>query len=276
MTQINHLLTFIGEDAPFGDITSDAVIGEEHCRCVIASRRSGIIAGLEEAGMLFSHFGVIVQQEFGDGDSVREGDILMRLSGRARDILLIERTALNIIGRMSGIATATRAYVDRVRQVDSSCRLTCTRKTAPGLRMLDKKAVVLGGGDPHRLSLSDGILIKDNHLAIVPIEEAIRRARNSSLYRKIEVEAESMDAAVRAAASGADIIMLDNMPAELIEQTIRELEKRGVRDRVLIELSGGISEENIDRYAGLGADTISLGALTHSVKNLDVGLDITR
>lgn len=274
MTLINYLLTFIEEDAPFGDITSDTIIGEDTCEGVITSHQSGIAAGLEEADMLFSHFGVVAQKKFGDGDSIRDGDILMRLIGRARDILLVERTALNIIGRMSGIATATRVCVDRVQRVDNSCRIACTRKTAPGLRMLDKKAVVLGGGDPHRLSLSDGILIKDNHLALVPVEEAIRRAKNSSVYRKIEVEVESMDAAMRAVSSGADIIMLDNMPVDQIDQTIRELEKRGVREEVLIELSGGIDEENIGRYAGLGADAISLGVLTHSVKNLDVGLEI--
>jgi nicotinate-nucleotide pyrophosphorylase (carboxylating) len=271
---INYLLTFIEEDAPFGDITSDTVIGEDECKGVITSHQSGIVAGLEEADMLFSHFGVVAQKKFRDGDSIRNGDILMRLNGRARDILLIERTALNIIGRMSGIASATRACVNQVQQVDTSCRVACTRKTAPGLRMLDKKAVGLGGGDPHRLSLSDGILIKDNHLALVPVDEAIRRAKNASLYRKIEVEVESMDAAMRAVSSGADIIMLDNMPVEQIDQTIRELEKRGVREGVLIELSGGIGEENISRYAGLGADAISLGVLTHSVKNLDVGLEI--
>jgi nicotinate-nucleotide pyrophosphorylase (carboxylating) len=276
MTLINYLLTFIEEDAPFGDITSDSIIGADMCEGVIASHQSGIVAGLDEADMLFSHFGVVVQKEFRDGDSIHDEPILMRLRGRARDILLVERTALNIIGRMSGIATATRACVDRVQRVDPTCRVACTRKTAPGLRMLDKKAVGLGGGDPHRLSLSDGILIKDNHLALVPVEEAIRRAKNSTIYRKIEVEVENMDAALLAVSSGADIIMLDNMPVERIVQIIRELEKRGVRKRVLIELSGGINEENIDRYAGIGADSISLGVLTHSVKNLDVSLEIIR
>jgi nicotinate-nucleotide pyrophosphorylase (carboxylating) len=274
MADRDLLLSFIREDAPFGDITSEAIIGDEACNATISTRQKGIIAGMEEAGVLCVEFKIAVRFEVIDGDCTDPGAILLRLSGRARDILLIERTLLNIIGRMSGIATLTRRMGERVRRVDPSCRIACTRKTAPGLRSLDKKAVVIGGGDPHRFSLSDGILIKDNHLVLVPLEEAVLRARRHSLYRTIEVEAESSESAVRAATAGADIIMLDNMPPDRITQTLEELTRLGLRDQVVIELSGGITESNIARYAGLGADVISVGFLTHSVQNLDVSLEV--
>jgi nicotinate-nucleotide pyrophosphorylase (carboxylating) len=274
MVDLDLLLSFIGEDAPNGDITSEAIIGDESCHATISTRQKGIIAGMEETGALCCRFNIAVQYEVKDGDCADAGAILLRLSGRARDILLIERTLLNIIGRMSGIATVTRTLADLVSRVNPSCRIACTRKTAPGLRGMDKKAVVLGGGDPHRFSLSDGILIKDNHLVLIPLEEAVLRARKHSLFRKIEVEVEDCDSAVRAAIAGADIILLDNMPPDGITQTLQELTRRSLRDRVVIEISGGINGSNISRYAGLGADVISLGFLTHSVRNLDVGLEV--
>lgn len=274
MVTIEHLLRFIQEDAPFGDITSETVLPDIECRARISIEQPAVVAGIEEASALFQHFDVIVEQTAIDGSSVNSGDVVMTVQGKATKILLVERTALNIIGRMSGIATTTRKFVERVRNVNPSCRVAATRKTCPGLRELDKKAVLLGGGDSHRLSLSDGILIKDNHLALVSIDDAISRAKSRSLYHIIEVEVETSDDAVRAAHAGSDIIMLDNMNPEQVRRTLDALKRQGLRDSVLIEISGGIDTENIEQYAACGVDVISIGALTHSVKNIPVHLEI--
>jgi nicotinate-nucleotide pyrophosphorylase (carboxylating) len=274
MVPIEYLLQFIEEDAPFGDATSDAVIPDISCTAVIRSEQEGIIAGLEEASALFTYFGIQVRSEVADGALVRRGDTLRSLSGNAKKILLVERTALNIIGRMSGIATRTHQMAGVVSTINPRCRVAGTRKTCPGFRALDKKAVVLGGGEPHRSSLSDGILIKDNHLVLVPFVDAIRAAKNATRYKKIEVEVETLNDALVAAKTGADIIMLDNMSPPLIRETLAALTNEGLRDAVIIELSGGIDDENIKAYAALGADVISLGALTHTVKNFSVNLEI--
>jgi len=274
LTDLDHLLSFIREDAPFGDITSETIIGDVWCRAVIISKEDGVIAGLEETTLLFQHFGVMVKQYIHDGDTVTRGTIVMGLDGQARSILLLERTALNIIGRMSGIATRTRFMTTILENTGCSCRISATRKTAPGLRALDKKAVVLGGGEPHRTNLSDGILIKDNHLALVPLEQAVRSAKQVPSFRKVEVEVLNPAEAVAAAAAGADILLLDNMTPDMVKSTLALLKEKGVREALLIEVSGGITEENLKSYAFLGVDLISSGALTHSVMNFDVSLEI--
>ncbi len=274
MKDIRLLLSFIQEDAPFGDITSEAIIGSESCHAVITAKEGGVISGLEEADALFRYFGLKTSKHMNDGDTIVPGTIVLTIDGSAKSILLVERTALNILGRMSGIATRTRQMVDLVEASGCRCRIAATRKTAPGLRELDKKAVETGGGDPHRLSLSDGILIKDNHLALVPLETAIARARASSLYRKIEVEVQSTETAVRAAQAGADILLFDNMPVEMVQAALCHLNDGGLRAKVLVELSGGITEKNLCEYLACDVDLISAGVLTHSVKNFDVSLDI--
>ncbi|OPX61639.1 MULTISPECIES: carboxylating nicotinate-nucleotide diphosphorylase [unclassified Methanoregula] len=274
MIPLEYLLRFIEEDTPYGDITSEAVIPDCCCRAVIRAEQNGIIAGIAEASALFSHFGIAVKQKKMDGDTVRSDDVVLSLSGNARAILLVERTALNIIGRMSGIATQTKKFSDIVASVNSRCRIAATRKTAPGLRALDKKAVQLGGGDPHRMSLSDGILIKDNHLALVPLSKAIQAAKAASAYRKIEVEVETPRDALTAAKTGADIILLDNMTPLLVKTTLANLKRAGLRDHVTIELSGGITETTLPEYATLDVDTISMGALTHTVRNFSITLEI--
>jgi nicotinate-nucleotide pyrophosphorylase (carboxylating) len=276
MVSLEYLLKFIDEDTPSGDVTSESIIPEVTCRAVIRAEQDGVAAGLEEARTLFSHFGVDVRQETDDGMTVKAGDVLLALSGPAKKILLVERTALNIIGRMSGIATQTRTMADLVRAENPRCRVAGTRKTCPGLRVLDKKAIVLGGGDPHRSGLSDGVLIKDNHLVIVPISEAIGRAKAASAYRKIEIEVETAQDALAAARAGADILLFDNMTPENVRKTIGDLEGAGLRNRVTIELSGGITAGTIRQYAQTGADLISLGALTHTVRNFSVTLEIQK
>jgi len=158
MIPIEDLLRFIREDAPWGDVTSETVVPDVTCRAVVRAKSQGIVAGLSEARRLFEHFGVTVRERSADGRAVAPGTVLLDLDGPARAILLVERTALNIIGRMSGIATRTREAVEAVRAVSPDVRVAATRKTAPGLRALDKKAVILGGGDPHRYTLSDMVL----------------------------------------------------------------------------------------------------------------------
>ena len=276
MIPIEDLLGFIREDAPWGDVTSETVVPDVVCRAVIRAKDSGVVAGLVEARALFEHFGVTVRERTVDGRVVAPGATLLELDGPARAILLVERTALNIIGRMSGIATRTRETVDAVRKVSPAVRIAATRKTAPGLRMLDKKAVVLGGGDPHRYCLSDMVLIKDNHLALVPLAEAIRKAKEQSRYRAVEAEVETARDAVEAAVAGADIVLLDNMAPDAVREAVGALAARGLREQVALEVSGGVAGGDLAGYAATGIDIISMGALTHTVRNFDVSLDILK
>ncbi|NJE03805.1 carboxylating nicotinate-nucleotide diphosphorylase [Thermococcus sp. MV11] len=273
MINLSYLLQFIEEDAPFGDVTSEAVIPEgTKAKAVIIAKGEGIIAGVEEAKALFEHFGVEVKVRKRDGEEVKKGDVILELEGDARAILLVERTALNVMGRMSGIATEVRKLVEKVKAVNPKVRVAGTRKTL--LKPIDKRAILIGGGEPHRFSLSDAILIKDNHLALVPLEEAIKRARAISAYKVVEVEVESLEDALKAARAGADVVMLDNMSPAEIAEVLTVLKREGLRERVKIEVSGGITPENITEYAELDIDVISLGYLTHSVKNFDVSLEI--
>jgi len=273
MISLSYLLRFLEEDAPFGDVTSEAVVPEGiRAKAVIIAKQEGIIAGVEEAKALFEHFKVEVEARKRDGERVKRGDAILELEGDARSILLVERTALNIMGRMSGIATEVRRLVEKVKAVNPKVRVAGTRKTL--LKPLDKRAILIGGGEPHRFSLSDAILIKDNHLALVPLEEAIRRAKSFSVYKVVEVEVETLEDAIKAAKAGADVVMLDNMSPAEIAETVEALRREGFRERVKIEVSGGITPENIEEYAALDIDVISLGYLTHSVKNFDVSLEI--
>ncbi|MCK9580715.1 MAG: carboxylating nicotinate-nucleotide diphosphorylase [Methanoregula sp.] len=275
MVTIGYLLRFIEEDAPKGDITSDVIIPDVPCHAVIRAEDTGIVAGLFEAEALFSYFSVRVAPQKKDGDSISPDEVLLSLEGSAKKILLVERTALNIIGRMSGIATRTRALGDIVRSKNPSCRIAATRKTCPGFGALDKKAVLVGGGDPHRANLSDGFLIKDNHLVIVPLKDAIMRAKGYSAFKKVEVEVETKEDAVTAAESGVDIIMLDNMSPRQVTETLDILKNAGLRDCITIEASGGIDEKTLGDYAACGADVISMGSLTHTVRNFSVTLEIS-
>lgn len=270
-----RLLAFVEADAPFGDVTSEAVLDGGDCTARLRFRETGIAAGLAEAEALFAHYGAAVERCAEDGNRVAAGAVALAIEGPVRGVLLVERTALNLVGRMSGIATATARYAALARESDPRARVAATRKTAPGLSLLDKKAVLLGGGDPHRFTLSDGVLIKDNHLALVSIEEAVRRARAYTAYKTVEVEVETADEAVRAARAGADIVMLDNMTPGGAKEAIDALAASGLRDRVRVEISGGVTEATIGAYAVAGADLISVGALTHSVRSLDLTLEVS-
>ena len=268
---------FLLEDIGFCDITTDSIISEDlQAEAKIFCNEDAIVAGLEEASKVFITLGCIVKLLKEDGASVKAGTPVMQISGSGKAILKGERTALNILMRMSGIATATQKALAEARKVSSRVIVACTRKTAPGLRYFDKKAVELGGGDTHRFRLDDCILIKDNHLKLVnSVREAVKRAKERvSFTKKVEVEVENLNQALEAAEAGADIIMLDNMQPEEILGVLRELERKKLREKVLVEASGGITEENIKEYAKTGVDILSMGALTHSIRAIDMNLKV--
>lgn len=275
---IDKLKSFLEEDIGFGDLTTELVIPPgTKIRAQIIVKENAVIAGLSELKMMFEKIvGAKFKQLVNEGDEVPPNTAVAELEGDGRTILSAERTALNIFSRMCGIATATRKFVKIIENAGLNVRIAATRKTAPGLRYFDKRAVMVGGGDPHRFRLDDQILIKDNHIAVIgSISEAVKRACiSASFSKKIEVEAKTLNGAVEAAKSGADIIMLDNMSVKEAEETIEALKKLGLRDKVLIEVSGGINEENILDYARLNPDIVSIGEITHSVDSIDVSLEV--
>lgn len=266
------LLAFLKEDIGQGDITSHLVVQEGVlAEADVIAKAKGVVAGIEEARILLEAIGLSCRQLVKDGDKVEPGVTLMHVEGKARDILTVERTLLNIVSRMSGIATETRALQDRLMSAGFKARVASTRKVAPGLLYLDKRAVAIGGGDPHRLHLDDLILIKDNHKVLAGgISEAVRRARRGAFTKKIEAEVTSAEEAVQAVEAGADIVMFDNMTPAEIKGVIEQLREKGV----IFEASGGINAANILEYASSGADILSLGSLTHSTKALDVSLEL--
>ncbi len=272
------VLAALLEDVGYGDLTTQIIIPESRIgEAVLVAEESGVLAGLQEVKLLFNEFNINITAKLKDGEYIHEPGLkIASIKGPLKGILTCERTALNFLMRMSGIATITNRIVVKARKVNPNIRVAATRKTLPLLGYFDKRAVQLGGGDTHRLRLDDCILIKDNHItAVGGVEEAIKKARKHvSFTKKIEVEVEDEEDAVKAAVSGADIIMLDNMKPNKIVTTIRKLEERKLRDRVLLEASGGINEENIEEYAKTGVDIISLGSITHSVKALNFKIEL--
>ena len=265
------------EDEGFGDITSNALIPEDKTfYAKLVSKDDGVLAGIEVIKGMFEEYGIDILSSMDDGDKIKKGDILLELEGNARKILLLERTALNLLMRMSGVATKTNRIVKSVNEINDKIRVAGTRKTAPALQKFDKMAISIGGGDPHRSALDDMVLIKDNHIAVVgSVEEALKRAKkNVSFSKKIEIEVENADDAVIAAKNGADIVMFDNMSPNEAQDTLDILIENGLRENVLIEISGGITEDNILDYAPLDVDIISLGSLTHQASSLNFSLDM--
>jgi len=265
----------LAEDEGFGDITSNAVVEEgKVVTGSIVSKDEGILAGIDIIRELFEEYGVKVNFWLKDGTKISKGDILMSFSGDARTILLLERTALNLSMRMSGVATAANHYVDLVKDYD--VRVAGTRKTSPALGKFDKYALKVGGADTHRFGLDDMVLIKDNHIATCksPLDALLKAKENTSFSKKIEIEVESLDDAIECVKNGADIVMLDNMGPTEVENVIAELEKLDIRHNSLIEVSGGITEKTIMDYAKLGVDIISIGALTHASRSLNFSLNI--
>jgi nicotinate-nucleotide pyrophosphorylase (carboxylating) len=270
---------FLEEDVGQGDITTLLTIPRGTVvEAKVVTKEEGVIAGLEEITTFLENLGFEAEAMVPEGSAVEKGTVIMRIVGDARTLLSTERTILNLLTRMSGIATKTRRIIEKIKDAGYETRITCTRKVAPGLLYFDKKAVMLGGGDTHRLHLDDLVLIKDNHLAIIgDVGEAVKKARNGvSFSKKIEVEVSSQKDALEAVEAGADIVMLDNFSPQKIKRVISLIEKKRLREKVLIEASGGINEDNVIEYAVIGVDVLSLGEITDSVKALDISLDVTK
>ena len=274
---MNKILEYmLEEDMGFGDVTSDNLIDENDEACAyIISKDKGILAGINVAKELFESQGVQVPFYLKDGSEITEGDLLMSLEGNARKILLVERTALNLLMRMSGVASAANHFV---KLVDGKVIIAGTRKTQPAIGKFDKMALKVGGADTHRFGLDDMVLIKDNHIAVVgsPLDALKKAQKNVSFSKKIEIEVETLEDALACVRQGADIVMLDNMNPSEIRTVLEKLEEEGIRNNSLIEVSGGINEDNIGDYADLGVDIISIGALTHSSRSLDFSLKIKK
>jgi nicotinate-nucleotide pyrophosphorylase (carboxylating) len=272
------LVRFLREDIGQGDLTSEYVVDKElkSSSFIICKSEIAVVAGLEEAQIIFDMCKCDSKVLVKDGDVVKNGCKVMTIKGRTRSILKAERTALNLIMRMSGIATDTKKFVDIVRTISKDIRITGTRKTAPGLRFFDKKSIELGGGYAHRNTLDEMILIKDNHLAVTnSIREAISMARHM-VGKNIMIECEVSDtkSAVEAIKSGADIIMVDNFSPQQAQETISYLKKSGLRKKILVEISGGVNLSNIKEYAYALPDMISIGSLTHSSKSVDFSMEM--
>lgn len=268
----------LAEDVGRGDVTSRAVVKSgQQARGNFMAKQELVLAGLEVSDAVFMHLDPYLQIEStaGDGDVVVAGKVFARITGEAQMLLAAERVALNFLQHLSGIATLTRKYVDAV--AGTNAKIVDTRKTAPGLRALQKYAVSIGGGHNHRMGLDDGVLIKDNHIALAGgVAEAVRRAKESAGHlHKIEVEVATLDQVKEALTAKADILLLDNMSPELIRQAVELViaQEPGER-RTLLEASGGITLANVRAYAEAGVDMISIGALTHSAPAVDISFKI--
>jgi nicotinate-nucleotide pyrophosphorylase (carboxylating) len=254
-----------------GDITTDAVVpAEATVEAVIAARQPGVLAGLDAALLAFELLdpGLRIERLRADGDRISRGEKVARISGRARGVLSAERTALNLLSRMSGVATATRALADAI--AGYKAKIVCTRKTTPGLRALEKYAVRLGGGANHRFGLDDAMLIKDNHIALAGgVRAALERAQQHAGHLvKIELEVDTLDQLAEALTVGVDAVLLDNMTPETLRRAVAMVDGRAVT-----EASGRISFETAPAVAATGVDLISCGWITHSAPILDLGLD---
>lgn len=272
------LIRFLREDIGQGDITSEYIVDEDS-KCsssIICKSEVAVVAGLEEASTIFDICKCESNALVKDGDIVKKGRRVMKIKGNTRSILKAERTALNLIMRMSGIATDTKKFVDIVRTVSNDIKITGTRKTAPGLRFFDKKSIVLGGGYAHRNSLDEMILIKDNHHAVTSsIRRSILKAKlKAGKNIMIECEVSDTKSSVEAIKSGADIIMLDNFSPQEAQKTISYLKRSGLREKILVEISGGVNISNIKDYATALPDMISVGSLTHSSQSIDFSMEI--
>lgn len=266
------------EDIGTGDITSDLLIADKKVKAILLAKDNGIFCGQYVARQIFNSYGIKNTFMVMDGQGIRPGKILARFSGQARNILKIERTLLNFLQRLSGIATLTSEFVQAVKPYKT--RIYDTRKTTPGLRLLEKYAVVCGGGVNHRIGLHDMILVKDNHLKLVSPslrtgswELVVSRLKHKPKNMKVEIEAENLKQVKELLKAGiADIILLDNMNIKTLKQAITMIRKAS--PPTLIEISGGVTLKNVKSYAQLGVDRISIGALTHSAKALDLSLEM--
>jgi nicotinate-nucleotide pyrophosphorylase (carboxylating) len=267
-----ELSRFLAEDIGSGDLTSK-LLPRKKIKARIISRQNGTIAGVNYAREIFLSKGCKVKILKKDGNKIKSKDVILEIEGSSQSILSCERTALNLLSRMSGIATQTSNLVKIIKDVTSKTKLYATRKTAPGLRYFDKEAVKIGGGEKHRMALDEMIMLKDNHLLVSgSLSRIISKARKK--YKTIEVEVENQEDALLAALSGAAIIMLDNFNPKEISKTISNLKKAKLRNRVKLEASGGINAKNIQAFAKSGVDMISVGEITNSVIGINLSLEV--
>ena len=268
-----ELKRFLDEDVGNGDITSD-LLQKRKIVARIITREETIVAGTKFVKDIFALKKCKVQILKKDGKIGKENQTILEIRGDVKDVLTCERTALNLLSRMCGIATQTNNLRKQIKSIGSKSKIFATRKTAPGLRFFDKEAVKIGGGEKHRMTLSEMIMIKDNHLAVErSIEGILKKAKKTS--GKIEIEVESQEDAILCARLGADIIMLDNFSPDRIKKTIKKLTELKLRNRVVLEASGRINSKNIAKYAETNVDMISIGSITNSVNGIDLSLEIS-
>ena len=266
----SELERFVAEDIGEWD-NSSSIVPEGESRAVVLAKEDCVISGLYEAMEILRYFGLEADRLYEDGEFVPSDSVVMTISGSARKILQAERLVLNFLARMSGISTLTRECVLRAHGL----KVAATRKTTPGFRIYEKRAVFFGGGDPHRFNLSDSVLLKDNHIKILGLEECVRLARQqSSFTKKVEVEVEDSGSMLRAAELGVDIIMFDNMEPSEIKEAVELLKDKGLRDRLVLEASGNITRENLEDYVDSGIDVVSMGSLTRNARWIDFSLEI--
>ena len=259
------LKEYLIEDNAFIDISSRSIPKDSTTNAKIMAKSDGFLAGLEEFEILFHLLDVDVTPKKRDGDEIYTGDIIAELTGRTIDILLGERVGLNLLSHMSAISTTTRKFVKIIEESGKNVKIACTRKTLPGLRIFEKKAVDIGKGDTHRFNLDDMILLKSTHLKYYNgnVAELLKHTkRNASFTKKIEIELEKVNDVILAAKNGADIIMLDNMDPDKVQDAVNLLKRHNLRDQVIIEVSGNITQENIVDYLISGPDIISTSILT--------------
>ena len=265
---------FLEEDLGEGDVTSDALFANEQGRGCVYLKEGAVLAGLAEAKEVFERVGCKVKLLREEGSRAEKGAKMLEVSGKVRSILGAERVALNFLARMSGIATQTREMLTMCKKVNPNVSVAGTRKTTPGFRKWEKRAIIMGGGEPHRMGLWDAALIKDNHLAVVgSVEEAIKKVKEKIDDRPIEIEVTNLKDAEIAARLEVDAIMLDNLPPSKGKKIAEAVRK--INPKILIEVSGGINPKNIASYASY-PDRISCGCLTHSVKSIDFSLEMIK
>ena len=271
------LLEFFEEDIGGGDVTTEVVIPNGvKARAVIYPRERCVLAGIEEVVEFYEHMKVNVVDRRNDGEWIGDNEPVIVIEDEAKKLLTLERVVLNFLSRMSGIATITRDICSLAEKYNPKIKIATTRKTIPGWRVLDKKAAIIGGAIPHRYFLSDHVLIKDNHLSIIPMRDALKKARDRCLFKKVEIEVSSVENAIIAAEEGADVIMLDNMNVNDIDTVLKKLKDLGLRDRIVIEVSGGVNPDNIHNYVKLDVDVISMGYITHSARSVDFTMDLEK
>jgi nicotinate-nucleotide pyrophosphorylase (carboxylating) len=267
----------LAEDiGPLGDLTAALVPDTARARAQVVARHDGVMAGRACAIEAFRQVDATVAVDWcvADGGPVEPGTVVADVSGPVRSVLTAERSALNFVCHLSGVATMTRRFVEAVSAVNPGTRILDTRKTTPGLRALEKAAVRAGGGFNHRASLSDVVLVKDNHLGYLSIADAVERARQWWPGRMVEVECDHTDQVAEAVDAGAGAVLLDNMTPAEVSRCVGLVRGRAAGAGVLVEVSGGVTLESAAAYAAAGCDLISVGALTHSAPVLDVGLDL--